>query len=224
MARSIPAASPAMTRSSNSSSLHILPSDDPREGARWASIGYVDAGSRKLPGPFPKLSQGCPRAFGAGAFRKARQNQGVSRKEPRLSHEAVSIGSGLLDTGTPVASSSVHRERRSAPEAMRIRHAAALAVFGWYLLIPPVFSPMGSNPRSSNDLTAPLNRWDIWGRQFNSEESCSKEKQLLRTEAPRRLEFAREHPDQDPNGNLVAVAQAWQLAECVASDDPRLKP
>jgi hypothetical protein len=107
---------------------------------------------------------------------------------------------------------------------MNRRDAAALALVGWYLLIPPVFSPMGSNPRSSNDLTAPLNRWDILGRHFNSEESCSKEKQRLRSEAPKRLEFAREHPDQDPNSNIVAVAQAWQLAECVATDDPRLKP
>jgi hypothetical protein len=39
---------------------------------------------------------------------------------------------------------------------MRIRYAAALAVVGWYLLILPVFSLMGSNPRSSNDLTTPL--------------------------------------------------------------------
>jgi hypothetical protein len=107
---------------------------------------------------------------------------------------------------------------------MNRRDAAALALVGWYLLIPPVFSPMWSNPRSSNDLTAPLNRWDILGRPFNSEESCSKEKQRLRSEAPKRLEFAREHPDQDPNSNIVAVAQAWQLAECIATDDPRLKP
>jgi phosphoribosylpyrophosphate synthetase len=29
---------------------------------------------------------------------------------------------------------------------------------------------------------------------------------------------------QDQNGNIVAVAAAWQRAECIASDDPRLKP
>ena len=106
---------------------------------------------------------------------------------------------------------------------MKLRHAAALALVGWYLLIPPVFSPMGSNPRSSNDLSAPLNRWDIWGNAFDSEVSCRKEKERLRAEAPRRLRFAHEHPDQDPNGNIVAVSEAWQLAECIASDDPRLK-
>jgi len=98
---------------------------------------------------------------------------------------------------------------------------AALALLGWYLLIPPVFSPMGGHPRSFNDLSAPLNRWNIWA-SFDSEISCRKEKQHLRTEAPIRLKFGREHPDQDQNGNIIAVAEAWQFAECVARDDPRL--
>ena len=105
---------------------------------------------------------------------------------------------------------------------MKLRHAAALALVGWYLLIPPVFSPMGRHHRSFNDLSAPVNKWDVWAK-FDSRAACEKEKAHLRSEAPRRLQFAREHPDQDPNGNLVAVSQAWQLADCVASDDPRLK-
>jgi hypothetical protein len=102
-----------------------------------------------------------------------------------------------------------------------LRHTAALALVGWYVLIPPVFSPMGGHPRSSNDLSAPLNRWDIWGTPFDSETSCRKEKERLRSEAPLRLKFAHEHPDQ--YGNIVAIAEAWQFAECVATDDPRLR-
>jgi len=47
-------------------------------------------------------------------------------------------------------------------EVVTIRHAAALALVGWYLLIPPVFSPMGDHPRAFNDLNAPLDKWDIW--------------------------------------------------------------
>jgi hypothetical protein len=104
---------------------------------------------------------------------------------------------------------------------MKLYHAAALALLGWYLLIPPVFSPMGEHHRSFNDLSAPLDRWDIWAK-FDSEVSCKKEKEHLRTEAPARLKFAHEHPDEDPNGNIVAVSEAWQLAECIASNDPRL--
>jgi hypothetical protein len=81
---------------------------------------------------------------------------------------------------------------------------------------------MGAYHRSFNDLSAPLNKWDIWAR-FESQTSCEKEKQHLRNEAPVRLKFAREHPDQDANGNIVAVSEAWQRADCIASDDPRLK-
>jgi hypothetical protein len=51
----------------------------------------------------------------------------------------------------------------------------------------------------------------------------AREKERIRNEAPLRLKFAHEHPDQDQNGNIVAVAEAWQRAECVATDDPRLK-
>ena len=51
---------------------------------------------------------------------------------------------------------------------MNLRHAAALALVGWYLLIPPVFSAMGSHPRAFNDLNAALNKWDIQG-SFDSE-------------------------------------------------------
>lgn len=65
---------------------------------------------------------------------------------------------------------------------MKLCRAVAFALVGWYLLIPPVFSPMGSNPRSSNDLSAPLNRWDIWGHPFDSEASCRKERDRLRAE------------------------------------------
>jgi hypothetical protein len=103
-----------------------------------------------------------------------------------------------------------------------LRHAAALVLVGWYLLIPPVFSPMGGHPRAFNDLNAPINRWDIQG-SFNSDASCEKEKARIRKEAPLRLNFAHEHPEQDQNGNIAAVAEAWQRSECVASDDPRLK-
>ncbi len=106
---------------------------------------------------------------------------------------------------------------------MTLHHAAALALMGWLLLMPPVFSPMGEHHRSFNDLSAPLNKWDVLAK-FGSQDQCEEEKQRLRTEAPARLNFAHEHPDRDPNGNILAVSEAWQLADCIADDDPRLKP
>lgn len=115
---------------------------------------------------------------------------------------------------------SAQRSDNSA--SMKLRHATASVLVGWYLLIPPVFSPMGGHPRAFNDLSAPLNRWDIWAK-FDSNTTCAKEKERIQNEAPRRLKFAHEHPDQDTNGNIVAVAEAWQRAQCVAADDPRLR-
>jgi hypothetical protein len=106
---------------------------------------------------------------------------------------------------------------------MKPRHTAALLLVGWYLLIPPVFSPMGEHHRSFNDLTAPINKWDIWAK-FDSRASCEKEKEKLGSQAPPRIKFATEHPDEDPNGNVLAVSQAWQVADCVSSEDPRLRP
>jgi|SRR5215469_10201397 len=105
---------------------------------------------------------------------------------------------------------------------MKFQHATWLALIAWFLLIPPVFSPMGQHHRSFNDLHAPMNKWDILGK-FDSQASCEKEKENVKAEAPARIRFGREHPDQDPNGNVLAVAEAWQLADCVAADDPRLK-
>jgi hypothetical protein len=58
---------------------------------------------------------------------------------------------------------------------------------------------------------------------FESDTSCEKERGRIQNEAPLRIKFAHEHPDQDLNGNIVAVAEAWQHAECVATGDPRLK-
>ncbi len=48
---------------------------------------------------------------------------------------------------------------------------------------------MGEHHRSFNDPSAPLNRWNIRAK-FDSELSCKKEKEHLRTEAPIRLNFA----------------------------------
>jgi len=104
---------------------------------------------------------------------------------------------------------------------MTIRHAVSITLLAWYLLIPPVFAPMGSHPRAFNDLNAPMDKWDIQ-KTFDTQADCVKQKDLLLAEAPRRIAFANQHPDQDPNGNILAVAQAWQLAQCVAADDPRL--
>jgi hypothetical protein len=74
----------------------------------------------------------------------------LRRKDiPHLAPSVCRSGGGLL-----------------AELVVKLRHAAGLAL--WYLMIPPVFSPMEQHHRSFNDLGATLNRWDIvsefeWG-------------------------------------------------------------
>jgi hypothetical protein len=65
---------------------------------------------------------------------------------------------------------------------MKSREVLSLSFIGWYLLIPPVFSPIGEHSRSFNDLSAPLNKWDIWPGSIR-DSSCIKEKERLVFEA-----------------------------------------
>ena len=51
---------------------------------------------------------------------------------------------------------------------MKLHHAAALALVGWYLIVPPV----DQNTRSS-DSKAPITDWTILGK-FGTEITCRK--------------------------------------------------
>ena len=84
---------------------------------------------------------------------------------------------------------------------MTFRHAAAFALLGWYLILPPA----AEAPRF--DLTAPLNKWTV-DSKFASDGEC---KQVL---AAHRLEEARKHIE----------PRVWTFGRCVASSDPRLAP
>jgi hypothetical protein len=55
---------------------------------------------------------------------------------------------------------------------MKLRHAAVLALVGWFLMVPPYVGP--PYPKSRNrhfDFNAPLNQWDRRG-YFNSQDEC----------------------------------------------------
>lgn len=89
-----------------------------------------------------------------------------------------------------------------------LRHAAALALVGWYLLVPPWVAP------DQFDATAPLAQW----RQVKSFDSAAVCEQH-RLGAFRH--FSAEHKG-DP---MVAEynARLYRAALCVETDDPRLK-
>jgi hypothetical protein len=101
---------------------------------------------------------------------------------------------------------------------MKIRHAAALALVGWYLIAPPPRTEDGTD----YDPKAPLSEWQKIGK-FETIEEC-------RTYPARLPEimhgFYVEHPEIGESGerrdNAVRKALLAQ-AQCVATDDPRLK-
>lgn len=98
---------------------------------------------------------------------------------------------------------------------MNIRHTAALALVGWYLLIPPVG---GGKP----DATAPLQRW----RQFNAFDSAHACQQY-RESPDLILELELDQQGFEP-GLPTQTALELRNAEasnsrCVSTDDPRLK-
>jgi hypothetical protein len=86
---------------------------------------------------------------------------------------------------------------------MKPRHAAALAFVGRYLMIPPQLHWVGQHVTFSSD--APLVEWKV-AQPFDEAWKC----------------------DQTLMQNVVEcgtcpLASLWLSAQCIATDDPRLK-
>ena len=104
---------------------------------------------------------------------------------------------------------------------MNLRHAAALALVGWYLMTPPFIS-VGPNPRDASldksvpDSEAPLSKWQ-WSGSFDSVDACQREQEKEIAEAQNR-ELALPVAERDRGVEM----DFWE-ARCIATDDPRLK-
>jgi hypothetical protein len=83
---------------------------------------------------------------------------------------------------------------------MKLRHAAALALVGWYLMVPP-------SQRGGVSLDAPLRSWRSFGN-YDTARDCEDD----------HLELAEKSKQATPSGHLIV-----ELAQCIASDDLRLK-
>ena len=87
---------------------------------------------------------------------------------------------------------------------MNFRHAAVLALVGWYLLMPPTSKdfPMGN-------VDAPLTQWNKRPTTYRDKEECEHV-----IDRHRRLTNAK---------NKQVAVRYYKQAQCVSSDDPRLK-
>jgi hypothetical protein len=92
---------------------------------------------------------------------------------------------------------------------MKVHHAAALALVGWYLMTPP-------RPHLQLDTRAPLFMWSFSYPQdaFKTEQDCE-------LELGRRLREDRKQVDR--SSASIRRSQELQLSRCVSADDPGLK-
>jgi hypothetical protein len=104
---------------------------------------------------------------------------------------------------------------------MKPRHAAALALVGWYLMVPPVRQPKGESPYL--DEHAEYRDWKIV-HTFKSQDDCEASRDMI-AKATRRGEPII-FPDDDPRPPRADPAPWFTQQseiECIATDDPRLK-
>lgn len=107
---------------------------------------------------------------------------------------------------------------------MKARHAAALALVGWYLMVPPFTElppPSSDPPPFDVNFKAPLSEWDI-SKSFDKAEDCERLRKEVQT---KEQSFA--YPANMSKLNIVASRLAYLAArasaQCIATDDPRLK-
>ncbi len=110
---------------------------------------------------------------------------------------------------------------------MKPRHAAALALVGWYLMLAPqAFDPTGK-PLVGIDDRAPLSRWVIV-ESFENANECQTEVGTLQRAG---IKLTKGAPDNAASQVFTKseqrgkwfVGYADLTAQCIATDDPRLK-
>ena len=90
---------------------------------------------------------------------------------------------------------------------MKQRHAAALALVGWYLMVPP------TEDANRVDPSVPLPKWVVL-RAFDTADACNEAQDRPRYRTSR-LNL------QIPVAS--AASEAVEFSQCIASDDPRLQ-
>ena len=97
---------------------------------------------------------------------------------------------------------------------MKLCEATALTLVGWCLMKPPTYWSK-TNPR-----TAPLRQWTVFGR-YNSAQECSDERtKMIRVQS---IALLADLAEGVSDANRPSLTLDFKHAQCIASDDPRLK-
>ncbi len=100
---------------------------------------------------------------------------------------------------------------------LKFSHAAALALVGWYLLMPPIVI---EGDKAKIDGSVALSKWDRGDRVYETESACEETNARLRAIAERHKNWI------GPSGSVTAASDRYVLLtnqRCIATDDPRLK-
>ena len=95
---------------------------------------------------------------------------------------------------------------------MKLCHAAALALVGWYLMLPPRLVD-----RFYSD--APLSQWKRFGsNEYPTKAKCEADREKYKS-------LFNFDPEKLPPEKYTArtLARGVQAMQCIAADDPRLK-
>jgi hypothetical protein len=99
---------------------------------------------------------------------------------------------------------------------MKCRHAAAIALVGWYLMVPPVkYAPTSKPDLLAVDPSAPLSKWSV-SESFDTAAEC---------EARKDQRFETFRKAMEPSAFLKfydGPKGALLQGQCIATDDPRL--
>jgi hypothetical protein len=107
---------------------------------------------------------------------------------------------------------------------MKPRHAAALALVGWYWMVPPTYiypihgNVLDPNNRVVVNLNAPLTWRFNWG-EYDSRSACEA-KRANNIQEDTTLE---KDLKTKPSNELEEFVEMDRHSLCVATDDPRLK-
>jgi len=97
---------------------------------------------------------------------------------------------------------------------VKLRHAAALALTGWYLMTPPLTYD-GPRYGFTVQSDAPLSKWVVTDAADSASE-CEQGHYALVKDSGKTMDKAR------PHSNEWANAIAYAQSQCIASNDPRL--
>ncbi|MGA9722930.1 MAG: hypothetical protein WBQ86_10765 [Candidatus Binatus sp.] len=100
---------------------------------------------------------------------------------------------------------------------MKRRHAAAIALVGWYLMTAPV-----SDQRTIIYQDAPLSQWEK-AESFDSESHCEAKRRVIITDSQEAVALApNSEVDEDTRQGAANAFNQAVVSRCVAADDPAL--